>query len=57
MAVQSMTLPYKVEAKLRAFLDARVDGSVVLDIKRGEILACKITESFRVDKADGSTVN
>jgi hypothetical protein len=52
-----MTLPYKVEVKLRAFLDARVDGSVVLDIKRGEIMACKITESFRVDKAEGSTVN
>jgi hypothetical protein len=38
MAVQSMTLPYKVEAKIRAFLDARVDGSIVLDIKRGEIM-------------------
>jgi hypothetical protein len=50
-----MTLPYKVEAKLRAFLDSRVDGSVVLDIKRGEIMACKITESFRVDRAEGTS--
>lgn len=46
------TLPDKLAAKLRAFLEARKTGSITLDVKNGHILAWKITEAGRLDKAE-----
>jgi len=48
MIPTNLAVPKEVLTRMLTFLEAGKTGSIVLDIKEGQILAWKITESGRV---------
>jgi len=48
MITTNLAVPKEVWARMTAFLEAGKTGSIVLDIKEGQVLAWKVIESGRV---------